>query len=670
MQAGATAPRRISVLDALNGRFIDHSRQLAFVGVMAILLVALVTAVDILLRWLADGAVPGFNEFLTLAISVAIAATFPAGAAGRVNLAVDLFAQRLGRNAVRWLNVVGALLLFAFYGFLLVSLYGATGELGLRHAATMILRVPEAPFMWAVTAFLALALAAQLMVFLATLRDALAGIDIEGGSPKVSNARGTSSAASLSVPRRRLALFAVGFAVALAAVLLGLQEGFSALSAVARAAPGTTAIVLFLMMWVAVFALVPLAAAMGLVGVLGTALLLGVQPALTVLGTTVVEYVTSDQLAVLPLFLIMGSFAGVAGLSQDIYDLAHILVGHRRGGLALATIGGCAGFGMLTGSSVATTATIGQVALPEMQARGYSPALSTGCVAAGGTLGQLVPPSTALILYALLTEESIGALFIAAIVPAALAVLLYCIAVWIFVRLRPNAAPAATRGPTMAEVVRGIGRAWGVLLLFAIIIGGIYGGVFTVTEAAAVGAGCSFLFALARGKLKGGALLRVIGETTATTAMLYIIFFGAVTFSYFMGLSGLPEMLTTAFEGANLAPIAIVALILVVFTFLGCIMDSFAVMVITVPILAPFITHLGYSLVWWGVINLVVVETGMITPPFGINVFILKSLLGSDVPMSVVFRGVTPFVFADFLKLALIVLFPVLVTWLPSTMMH
>lgn len=657
------------MLDALNARFLRHSRQVAFVGVIAILAIALITVIDILLRWLADEAVPGFNEILAMAISVAIAATFPAGAAGRVNLAVDLFAQRLGAAAVRWLNVAGALLLLALYGFLVWSIAGATTELANRHATTMILRVAEAPFMWAVTAFLALAMLAQILVFLLTLRDALAGIDSASGSPKVSEARTARPAGAVAVSPLRLTVFAAALVIALIAVILGLGQNFAALSALAKAAPEATAIILFLVMWVAVFLLVPLAAAMGLIGVLGTALLLGIGPSLTVLGTTAVEYVTSDQLAVLPLFLIMGSFAAVAGLSQDIYDLAHTIVGHRRGGLALATVGGCAGFGMLTGSSVATTATIGQVALPEMQNRGYSPALATGCVAAGGTLGQLVPPSTALILYALLTEESIGALFIAAMVPAAIAVLLYCAAIALYVRLVPGAAPPVARGPTLMELLHAIRKAWGVLLLFGIVIGGIYGGVFTATEAAAVGAGCSFLFALARGKLKGGALLRVVAETTATTAMLYIIFFGAVTFSYFMGLSGLPEMLTTYFEHSSLSPIAIIAMILVVFTFLGCIMDSFAVMVITVPILAPFITHLGYSLVWWGIINLVVVETGMITPPFGINVFILKSLLGSDVPMSVVFKGVTPFVAADLLKLALIVIFPILVTWLPSTMM-
>jgi tripartite ATP-independent transporter DctM subunit len=409
---------------------------------------------------------------------------------------------------------------------------------------------------------------------------------------------------------------------------------------------------------------------MGLVGLVGTALLLGTGPAFAVFGTVIVEYLTSDQLAVLPLFLIMGSFAGVAGLAQDIYDLAHTFLGHRRGGLALATIGGCAGFGTLTGSSIATTATIGQVALPEMQSRGYSASLSTGCVAAGGTLGQLVPPSTALILYALLTEESIGQLFIGAIVPAVMAVILYCCAIVLFVRLSPGSAPAAGKGPTVHEVLRSVRRSWGVVLLVGVVIGGIYGGIFTVTEAAAVGAGLAFLFALFRGKLRGGALLRVVGETTATTAMLYVMFFGAVTFSYFIGLSGLPENLTALIKSLDLPHLLVIAVILVIFLFLGCIMDSFAVMVITVPILAPFINDIGYSLIWWGILNLIVVETGMITPPFGLNVFILKSLLRSDVPMTTVFRGVLPFVIADLLKLALIVVFPVLVLWLPSSMAH
>ena len=655
-------------LDFLHGRCLSLFRRIAFIGVLAILVVAILTAVDIGLRWFGTGFVLGFNEILAMVIAVAIAATFPAGAAGRVNLAIDLFAARLGKRAVRWLHVAGALLMLVLYLILVWSLEGAAEELFRRNASTMILRLPQAPFLWGVVGFLALAVIAQFIVFLVTLRDALAGIDVENSTRPTNASAGTRSPSSRESPRARLLLLAAVCLIAAAFAAFGIGASIAPLSAIAHSAPVGAAVVLFLIMWALVFLLVPIAAAMGLVGVVGTALIVGLKPALAVLGTVVVEYVTSDQLAVLPLFLMMGSFAAVAGLSGDIYNLAHVVFGHRRGGLALATIGGCAGFGALTGSSLATAATIGQVALPEMRARGYAPGLATGCIAAGGTLGQLVPPSTALILYALLTEELIGRLFVGAVVPAIIAVILYCVTISLIVRLDSGAAPPASRGPGWAEIWAAVRRAWGVLLLFAVVIGGVYGGVFTATEAAAVGAGGAFLFALARGKLARGALLQVVGETTATTAMLYVMFFGAVTFSYFMGLSSLPDQLTLFFESLHLAPVAIIALLLVAFTILGCIMDPFAVMVITVPILAPFIVGLGYSLVWWGVVMVIVVETGMITPPFGINVFILKSLVGSDVPSSIVFRGVAPFVIADLIKLALIVIFPALVMWLPSTM--
>ena len=413
-------------LDFLHGRCLALFRRIAFIGVLAILVVAILTAVDIGLRWFGTGFVLGFNEILAMVIAVAIAATFPAGAAGRVNLAIDLFAARLGKWVVRWLHVAGALLMLVLYLVLVWSLGGAAGELSRRNASTVILRLPQAPFLWSVVGFLALAVIAQCVVFLVTLRDALAGIDVENTTRPTNASAGTLSQSSREPPRGRLLLLAIVCLIATTFAVFGIGASIAPLAAIAQIAPVGAAVVLFLIMWALVFLLMPIAAAMGLVGVVGTALIVGLKPALAVLGTVVVEYVTSDQLAVLPLFLMMGSFAAVAGLSGDIYNLAHVVFGHRRGGLALATIGGCAGFGALTGSSLATAATIGQVALPEMRARSYAPGLATGCIAAGGTLGQLVPPSTALILYALLTEKSIGRLFVGAVVPAIIAVILYC----------------------------------------------------------------------------------------------------------------------------------------------------------------------------------------------------------------------------------------------------
>lgn len=625
------------------------TRRIALIGVAGMLLIAMGTITDVMLRWLFNHPLIGFSEIVEVGLAVAIGATFAAGAAGRVNLTIDILADHLPSGMTRWLNLLGAFVLLVLYVLLAWQMGLHASDLQERGASTVYLDLKRSPYIWMVAVLLGATCLAQLVVVLATLRDALL-------------ARGRTPGAS------RYTLWAVGLLVLGIALAAGASPAIKALSATAASYPSTLAIVLFLAMWVSSLLLVPLCAALALTGVVGASLLGGIDPALSVLGTEAAAFLTNDNLAVLPLFLIMGSFASASGLSSDIYRLAQALFGHFRGGLALATIGGCAGFGALTGSSLATAATIGQVALPEMRERGYSPGLATGCVAAGGTLGQLVPPSTAIILYAILTEESIGRLFIAAVIPAAIAVALYLMTIALYVRFAPDSAPAVEHRVRMGEILRAVRNAWGVLLLFLMVIGGLYGGVFTANEAAAFGAMGAFLFALFRGKLAGGNLWRVMGEVTRTTAMIYLLIIGAVTFSFFIGITGLPEKLVSLLSSLTVPPLGVIAILLVIYIFLGCVMDPFPVMVITVPIVTPLITAMGYDLVWWGIIMVCVVETGMITPPFGINVFILKGIAGGDVPMWQVFRGVVPFIGADLIKLVLLVLFPVLVLWLPSTM--
>jgi tripartite ATP-independent transporter DctM subunit len=413
---------------------------------------------------------------------------------------------------------------------------------------------------------------------------------------------------------------------------------------------------------------VPLAAVMGLLGLFGSVAFITLEPALTVLGNESVQFLTNSQVAVLPLFLMMGSFAVVAGMAGDIYGLAHTLLAHRRGGLALATIGGCGGFGALTGSSLATVATIGRAALPEMGSRGYSLGLSAGSVAAGGTLGALVPPSIPLVFFALLTEQSIGQLFIAAIIPATMAIIFYLFAVTVVVRVAPDAVPPSERRANPSEVLRAFRKAWAALSLLGIVVVGIYTGICTETEAAAIGAGGAFLLALVRRRINRATLLQVMGETTATTALIYLIIFGVLMFSFSMGVTGLPKRMTEFVEGLNLAPIVVLFIILVIYLMLGSIMDSHTVMFVTIPIVTPIITDMGYDLVWWGIVNLIVLETGLISPPFGIHLFVLKGIAGANVPLGVIYRGVLPFVCADLIKLLLIVVFPVLALWLPAQM--
>ena len=645
------------------------TQRVAFAGVLAMLVVAFVTTADVLMRWLFRSPIDGMNEIVGMGMAVAVAATFPAGAAQRVNLTIDVLKDRVGVRALAWLKVAGALLLLVFYAFLAWRIGVYAAKLQARAAATIYVQMPLAPFIWSVALFLGIAALVQVVAFLVALKYAMAGIP----DPTAWRMGSVAEQAAVEQPpiddRRVLA---IGFAILAATALsvLAMESGVAAMSQFALNSPVTFAGIIVLLLWGLLLLSVPLAAVMGLLGMVGTMAFITLEPALTVMGNESVQFLTNSQVAVLPLFLMMGSFAVVAGMSGDIYELAHTLLAHRRGGLALATIGGCGGFGALTGSSLATVATIGRIALPEMGARGYSTGLSAGSVAAGGTLGALVPPSIPLVFFALLTEQSIGQLFVAAVIPAFIAIAFYLIAVAVYVRIVPDAAPGRQARATPGEILAAVKKAWAALLLLAIVVVSIYTGICTETEAAAIGAGGAFVFALLRGRINRVTLLQVMGETTATTALIYLIIFGVLMFSFAMGVTGLPKRMTAFVEHLNLAPIMVLTVILIVYLMLGSVMDSHTVMFVTIPIVTPMIIDMNYDLVWWGVVNLIVLEAGLITPPFGIHLFVLKSIAGADVPLGTVYRGVLPFVVADLVKLILIVLFPALALWLPSTMIR
>ncbi len=636
------------LIDQLNIRAARITRKIASLGVLLMLAIVLLTAADVLLRWLASASVPGVNEIIQLCMAVAITATFPAGVTSRANLTIDILQRKVTEKFHKNCSAFGSLCLLLLFGFLAVRVGVHAQHLSERNAISLFLEIPQAPFIFTVAALLSITTLAQFVVFLQDMKNALA------------NYRELSDKGLILV-----AVFSL-LAAAVLVSILGYMTEYFVPTALDYA--GIWVGILFILLWIMALGFVPIAAATGLTGLLGTAVFLGNGPALSVLGSEAAEYLGNVQLAVLPLFLMMGGFAAQAGLASDIYKLAHTLFAKFRGGLAMATIGGCAGFGALTGSSIATAATIGQVALPEMRQRGYSAGLAAGCVAAGGTLGQLVPPSTAIILYAILTEQSIGQLFIAAIIPALLAIIAYMVTIRTVVGFAPDSAPSNNEKTSLKEVLQAAKGALGVLVLFGLVIGGLYGGIFTATESAAVGAGGAFVFALLRGKLKGDAFWEVMAKTTAMTAMIFLLIIGAVNFSFFVAISGLPELVTGFVQNLDVAPLLIIALFLVIYILLGSVMDPFPILIITVPIVAPVIADMGYSLIWWGIIMVCVVETGMITPPFGINVFVLKNIAGGDVPMHTVFKGVLPFVLADLIKLALLVLFPALVLWLPSTM--
>lgn len=412
-----------------------------------------------------------------------------------------------------------------------------------------------------------------------------------------------------------------------------------------------------------IFLHVPIGVAMGLAGVFTFGMIRGnFAPALTLFGTETVGKVASMELAVVPLFLMMGAFATVGGLSADLYRIAHAFIGHVRGGLALATIGGCAGFGAVCGSSIATATTMTRVAMPEMRKRRYSERLSTGSIAAGGTLGMLIPPSIILILYGVLTEQFVKTLFVAALVPALMAVVIYMLTIWIIVRRNPELAPPGEALP-WREAWAALAQGWAAILLMIVVTGGIYSGVFSVNESAAVGAFLSFLIALFRGRLSMRGFWEALRDTAATTSMIYLMIIGASIFTYAVTISGLPEMIVRAIQGTGLPGIWVVVLLMLMYVVLGSIFDTISSMVITIPFVFPLILGYGYDPIWWGILTVMVIEIGMVTPPIGMNVFVMKAMLPRTT-LRTIYAGVMPFLIADVIRLGLVIAFPALALWL------
>jgi tripartite ATP-independent transporter DctM subunit len=409
---------------------------------------------------------------------------------------------------------------------------------------------------------------------------------------------------------------------------------------------------------------VPIGVSMGLVGMVGLMILIGPEPAIIKSGVVLFETVSRYELGVLPLFLLMAHLCFAAGASRDFFDAAAKMFGHRRGGLALASIAGCAGFGAVSGSSLATAATIGLIGLPEMRKRGYSDALATGSIAAGGTLGSIIPPSGALIVFGILAEESIGKLFTAAIIPAITQALFYMITIVLLCRWRPSIAPTAERAP-WSERRAAMLRMADLAALVVAVLAGIAFGWFTPTEAASVGAVGSFALCAWRRALNRKALLEALAQTLRTTGMIYVVIIGALIFSVYMsvtGLAGQVESLMSGLPGGQLFAIVVMTLLLLL---LGSVLDGLALMLLTTPILLPIIVHLGLSPIWFGIYLVRTMEIGFVHPPIGINLYVIQGI-AKDTPLSRIFKGVVPFLAADFLHLSLLIAVPALALALPQ----
>lgn len=417
---------------------------------------------------------------------------------------------------------------------------------------------------------------------------------------------------------------------------------------------------------------VPIAIAMLLTGIAGYVTIAGWSPLLNHLKSAAFARYSNYDLSVVPMFLLMGNLASRGGLSAALFNAANAFIGHFRGGIAMASVGACAGFGAICGSSLATAATMGQVALPELRKHKYDPALATGALAAGGTLGILIPPSVVLAVYAILTEQNIAKLFTAAFVPGLIATVGYMIAIAVVVRLKPGSGPAGPLHP-WAERWRTLMGIWPVVAIFIVMLGGMYGGYFSATEGAAVGTAATFILAVARGmRVKG--LLECFDATARATGMIFLILLGADVLNSFLALSQMPAELAGWVQTSGLPPLSVMFAIILIYVFLGCVMDSLSMILLTIPIFFPMIMGLDFwgleqteKAIWFGILALMVVEIGLITPPVGMNVYIISSL-AKDVPMRTAFRGVVPFLVSDAVRVLLLIFFPTLSLWLVRSM--
>jgi tripartite ATP-independent transporter DctM subunit len=425
----------------------------------------------------------------------------------------------------------------------------------------------------------------------------------------------------------------------------------------------------FPVLLVLVFLRAPIALAMIGIGVAGTYLVIGTSMmTMNQLKTLTYGTFSNYSFSIIPLFLLMGQFATLSGMSAALFRAAESFLGHRKGGVAMSAVGACAGFGAICGSSLATAATMGQVALPELRRYGYPGSLATGALAAGGTLGILIPPSVILVIYAILAEQNIEKLFVAALIPGILAAIGYMIAISVWVHWSPNSAAVKDRVP-WGQRMKALGQVWPVIGIFVTVVGGIYAGIFTPTEAAAVGAAGTGLVAFASGQMTWGKLNQAILSTAASSAMIFLIILGAGIYNNFLSLTQLPQTASVWVGDQGFSPWFVLTLVLLMYLLFGCVMDSLSMVLLTVPIIFPIMSVLDFGMsandfgLWFGILILIVVEVGLITPPVGMNLFIINSM-AKDTPIGQTYKGALPFVLTDIVRVVILAAFPPITLWL------
>lgn len=609
----------------------------AGVGVLAVMMV--LTAADVILRYVFNRPITGVYELTQLMMAIVVAFGLGYTGVNKGHISVDLIISRLRPRTQAVVNIITSFLSLVI--FMLITwqsvVYAETQRQS--HLSTAQLFIPVYPFIYAVafgSALLCLVAINNLFEYLAQA---------------IKGARWQT----------QTGLFLLVIVVLLIFSLAVWPEGMKEqVSAVTMGYIGIAVLVAIL------FSGMAIGVVMALVGFLGFAYITGTGPALVSIGTTPYGTSSTYSLSIIPLFVLMGAFCFHSGLSKDLYYSMYKWLGHLPGGLAMATVAGCAGFAAVSGSTVATTVTMGTVALPEMRRYKYDPSLATGCIAAGGSIGILIPPSIIMVIYCILTEQSIGKLFLAGFIPGILQALFYMVTIYILCRRNPSMGPQAEKS-SIAEKFVSLKGTWGVITLFILVIGGLYLGVFTPTEAAGIGAFGAMLFALGRRKLSWRGFTGSLLETGKTTAMCLLILIGANILGYFLAISRLPTELSDFVSGLEVSRLVVLGIIILVYLFLGAITSSLAMIILTVPIFFPVIMNLGFDPIWFGIIIVRVVEIGGITPPVGINVFVLKGV-AKDVPMYTIFRGIVPFLIADFLHMILIILVPQVALLLPGLM--
>lgn len=615
------------------------SRIINSVGVGILAVMMCLTAADVTLRYVFNRPITGSCELTEFMMAILVAFGFAYTAVHKGHITVDLVVSRFPPraqaviNTITWFFCLGIFSLITWRSILYAESLRAGGFI------SSALLIPIYPFAYVV----AFGSAIFCLVLIQNIFEYLVQV-VEG-------ARWWAWSGLLLVIALVLLLFSTP----------ALEEEW-----LWQMSPLTSGLFGICLLIVLLFSGMPIGVVMALVGFLGLAYVAGVDGALTNVGISPHSTVSSYGLSVVPLFVLMGAFCFYSGLSRDIYYTVYRWLGHLPGGLAMATVGACAGFAAVSGSSIATVATMGTVALPEMQRYKYDPKLATGSIAAGGSIGILIPPSVILVIYGILTEQSIGKLFLAGFIPGVLEALFYMVTIYILCKRNPLVGPPGQRSNFIERLVS-LKGSWGVLALFLLVLGGLYWGVFTPTEAAGVGAFGAFLFALGRRQLTWKRFTDSLIDTGKTTAMCFVILIGAVILGYFLAVTRLPFELSNYVAGLPVNRYVILGIIMVVYLFLGAIMSALAMIILTVPIFFPVIVALGFDPIWFGIIIVRVVEMGQITPPVGINVFVMKGV-AKDVPLYTIFRGIFPFLLADVCHVALLIAFPQIALFLPNMM--